>query len=87
MWKKCLGHVYAFNNLIICIEKKPKKKKNKKQKKKKYIYKKKEEKEKKKRKRAIKQKGDKMPQSKWKQCICTVLEIRMHEYVKNLANG
>ena len=29
-----------------------------------------------------------MPQSKWwKQCICTVLEIRMHEYVKNMVNG
>ena len=39
-------------------------------------------------KRAIKQKGDKMPQSKWwKQCICTVLEIRMHEYVENMVNG
>ena len=59
-----------------------------KEKKKIYIYNKKKEVRKRKEKRAIKQKGDKMPQSKWwKQCICTVLEIRMHEYVENMANG
>ena len=46
--------IHASNNLIICIEKNKRKEK---------IYKKRSENKKKK--RAIKQKGDKMPQSKW----------------------
>ena len=70
--KECWEYVHAFNTLIICLEKSERKKN---------YEKKEEEKE-----QIIK--GDKMPQSKWwKQCICTVLEIRMHEYVENMVNG
>jgi len=47
--------IYASNNLIICIEKNKRKKNI-------YIYK--EVRKRKEKKRVIKQKGDKMPQSK-----------------------
>ena len=41
-----------------------------------------------KKKEQLSKKGTKCHKSKWwKQCICTVLEIRMHEYVENMVNG